>query len=273
MRYALIALGLATAALLIVPLPVQAMYRDGPNLYQYVQSSPIHHVDPTGLWTPGVHRKLMKDTIASNPESGRFAARYQDAFLNGNVNTDGASLAGTADWVARGFDASEAYKHYMVGSDEAGSPDRDAMRQIAKAKAETRISAFRDAAKAQFADGKVRMRRGDMAGGRTQCDYGWQFLGTAYHTMQDKYSHTNDDWMPLFSYEHGGTLSMSDPGWRSKLWWISPAATVYRMGKFLTKDRWFNSTRKAGAEAESTQFLKDDMPSADGPKGCNCIDP
>lgn len=50
-RYGTMLVGLAAAALLLAPRPAQAMYRDGPNLYQYVRSGPVNHVDPQGLWT------------------------------------------------------------------------------------------------------------------------------------------------------------------------------------------------------------------------------
>jgi len=48
MRHALIAFVPAVVVLLIVPLPSLAMYRDGPNLYQYARSGPSQSVDPTG---------------------------------------------------------------------------------------------------------------------------------------------------------------------------------------------------------------------------------
>ena len=48
-RHGLIAVGLALSALLLIPAPAQAMYQDGMNLYQYVQSNPSVLVDPNGL--------------------------------------------------------------------------------------------------------------------------------------------------------------------------------------------------------------------------------
>ena len=61
MRHALVALVLATSALLIAQTPAQAMYRDGPNLYQYVRSAPIDGVDWSGMGTCHIWAYLPAD--------------------------------------------------------------------------------------------------------------------------------------------------------------------------------------------------------------------
>ncbi len=39
------------------------------------------------------------------------------------------------------------------------------------------------------------------------CKTGWRYFGNALHTAQDRFSHTNDEWLPLSSFEHGGSLT------------------------------------------------------------------
>jgi hypothetical protein len=52
---------LGLACLMAVPNIAQARYRDGMNLYQYVRSNPIGHVDPSGLATTELERDIPDD--------------------------------------------------------------------------------------------------------------------------------------------------------------------------------------------------------------------
>jgi hypothetical protein len=193
---------------------------------------------------------------------------YVAAFIRGNVDTDDATMAGMANWLAKGFDAAEAEKHYMVGSDQEGQHGAD-RRQEAKDRAEKRISHMRENAGELFGWGKDLKAGGKQEQGHRACIFAWETLGTSYHTLQDRLAHTDEDFNPLTSTEHGGTMSTSDPGFWSKVGgFLSP---VYRVGKFLTKDVW-NDERKRLATSFTQGHLGVDFEMADGPKRCNCIE-
>ena len=76
MRHALIAMVLAATLVLIAAGPAQAMYRDGPNMYQYVRSSPGRYVDWNGAQAAEPAPAQVPVTVAlygDYPAEGGFA--------------------------------------------------------------------------------------------------------------------------------------------------------------------------------------------------------
>ena len=120
--------------------------------------------------------------------------------------------------------------------------------------------------------GKEQKAAGNMQKGDEVCTSGWKKLGTAIHTFQDKFSHTDSDWLPLLSWQHGGTLGLADPGYGPIVTALAPGITVYQViFRWMGNDTWLNSRYPqalTGTKTELSELLKE----ADGPKGCNCIE-
>ena len=266
-----------------LPRDSTGQYEDGMNLYEYVRGQPPNMVDPSGLWTSRIHKTITEDALNSFTQyATRLDLGYHKSFVDGNVNTDYGGYPNIA-WLTVGFNAMEATKHYMVGYDELGKPDISLMRENARAAAETRIEFYKGFATILWRMGKEQKTVGNKKMGDDLCKKGWDRLGTALHTFQDKFSHTNKDWLPLLSWEHGGTLGAADPG-------SGPVATsvgfgvmmgaapetaiaigVYQALKWVGKDTWLNNRRTqalTGTKFELEGVLKE----ADGPKDCNCIE-
>jgi len=257
-------------------------YWDGMNLYEYVHGQPPNMVDPSGLWVSSIHKKITEDALNSFAQyATRLDPGFKKSFVDGNVNTDYGGYPNSA-WLTVGFNAMEATKHYMVGYDELGKPDLSLMRQNARAAAETRIEFYKGFATILWRMGKEQKKVGNKQMGNDLCNKGWDRLGTALHTIQDKFSHTNKDWLPLLSWEHGGTLGAADPGSGpvatnvgfGVLMGAAPEAAIavgaYQAFKWVGKD-WLNNRRTqalTGTKFELGGLIKE----ADGPKECNCIE-
>ena len=157
------------------------------------------------------------------------------------------------------FDAQEAAKHYMVGSNQGGYGEVDKKRR-AKATAEARIirmennaiDIFKEAK--NIADDERRYRK---------CEFGWEVLGMSIHTLQDKHAHTDKNYMPLSSAEHGGTLALKGDSYSSR--WSTQLVRAFR------DFRAFNVDRYNLAEEATVKPLQRALKAAAGPKGCNCI--
>ena len=77
-KYGLPLLGFAVLALLLVPTPTHAMYVDGMNLYQYVQSNPVNRVDPMGTWSGTVHADITMKVAGEKFQKVRFTPAMDD---------------------------------------------------------------------------------------------------------------------------------------------------------------------------------------------------
>lgn len=90
------------------------------------------------------------------------------------------------------------------------------------------------------------------------CKAAWFEAGTALHTFQDKYSHTNGSWMPYSSFEHGGTIANG-----GRL--ILPTAIPYIMTRkwMLRDDPNMNSARYTQAKKATISKLRPLLEAAD----------
>jgi RHS repeat-associated protein len=137
--------GFALDALFLSSSPVQAIYRDGPNLYQYVRGNSTNKVDPLGLWGEDIHRDLTVEMAvlagiacpdevgkgANAPDSGwrrPGAIGVVDIVLLSSIPFVGPSLAAKKTQVM-------AEWHFPAGADGIVWPDST----VAKAKVKSGI--------------------------------------------------------------------------------------------------------------------------------------
>lgn len=150
-------------------------YRDGMNLYQYVRSNPIGHVDPSGLWRD--HDVLLKASYdrfwqwrAQQPGAGGnpgndLSARIYDILETSDLSQD------------KGQGFKENFRHY----------NRDMTQTVAAAK-----QAFKDymAKEIGWFDYEMNRVRGLSGAARKQsCMNALWSLGRVTHTWQDYYAH------------------------------------------------------------------------------------
>ena len=221
-------------------------------------------IDATGMWfsTPigPEHSDLTKSALRA--VFGNSLDRdYSASMDRGNVKTD--ATYSNLLWMVYGFTAFEAVRHYMTGVGDT--------KAAAKLKADQRIASFVKRAQQAWSIGIADQKAGKRQQGYAHCSRGWNLLGTAFHTYQDKFAHSDSKWMPMTSSEHGGTFAYGAGDWRGL---IVPALMVHKLLKFLWRDmRAMNRRRYQMADTFGIALLRAAIANGgpDGTGSCNCI--
>lgn len=195
------------------------------NLYMYANNRPGHFIDPYGLWSSWAHRRLTQTAM---DRTGCNVCTNQ--MIDANVGVDGG--VGSAIWwmldIGLFPDHTGAAPHYMAANGILGNSDR----KTAKKRADDLINRL-------LKEAHQHARNGD-------CENGAIALGKALHTIQDKYSHTNAQGMPITNQEHKGLGTSIDKPQR-------------------------NLTRHKGAQYETNEVVKKyvDILTKEGCYPCN----
>jgi hypothetical protein len=106
MRNLLIMFVLVAVAMLIGTAPTYAMYRDGPNMYQYVQSAPVQYVDWNGAETtmpvPVPSRTASAPAGTASAPQRQYGLNVPDAVLRAGLIQTMAKMCPCFDYKEQG---------------------------------------------------------------------------------------------------------------------------------------------------------------------------
>lgn len=173
-------------------------YKDGMNLYEYVQSSPTNRLDPSGLWRSGHHigltEKAFKTWVSGLPSTSKPDKKCDNKMLNilqtANLKQDNPFMP-------------PVYEHHYTRKYIADETVAD------KIKADKDYETYLKSEKTEF---------NTALGLLTGCWKALEALGRMDHALQDFYGHAINRTGGFDPFEAWSTGTTGTPYQRSSFW-------------------------------------------------------